>query len=43
MEEEITKAQFILNHSYVSEEDLKELEKMYDEYMVENLKTEDNE
>jgi hypothetical protein len=43
LEQEITKAQFILDHSYVSEEDLKELEKMYDEYMVENLKTEDNE
>jgi len=42
MEEEITKAEFILDHSYVSEEDLKELEKMYDEYMVENLKTENN-
>ena len=42
LEQEITKAQFILDHSYVSEEDLKELETMYDEYMVENAKTEDN-
>jgi hypothetical protein len=42
LEEEITKAQFILDHSYVSEEDLKELETMYDEYMIENLKTENN-
>ena len=43
LEQEITKAQFILDHSYISEEDLKELEKMYDEYMIENAKTESNE
>ena len=42
LEQEITKAQFILDHSYVSEEDLKELETMYDEYMIENAKTENN-
>ena len=43
LEQDVTKAEFILDHSYVSEEDLKELEKMYDEYMIENAKTEDNE
>ena len=42
LEQDVTKAEFILDHSYVSEEDLKELETMYDEYMVENAKTEDN-
>jgi len=39
LEEAITKAQFMLDHSYVNDEDKKELEKMYDEYMIENLKT----
>ena len=43
LEQDVTKAEFILDHSYVSEEDLKELEKMYDEYMIENAKTENNE
>ena len=43
LEQDVTKAEFILDHSYVSEEDLKELEKMYDEYMIENAKTESNE
>ena len=43
LEQEITKSQFMLDHSYVNDEDKKELEKMYDEYMVENLKTENNE
>ena len=38
MEEEITKSQFILDHPYVNEDDKKELEKMYDEYMIENNK-----
>ena len=38
MEEEITKDQFILDHPYVNEDDKKELEKMYDEYIIENNK-----
>jgi len=43
MEEEITKDQFLLDHSYINEDDLKELGEMYDKYMIENLKTENNE
>ena len=38
MEEEITKDQFILKYPYVNQDDLKELEKMYDEYIIENNK-----
>jgi hypothetical protein len=42
-QEEITKDQFLLDHSYINEDDLKELGEMYDKYMIENLKTENNE
>ena len=38
LEQDVTKAEFILDHSYVSEDDKKELEKMYDEYIIENNK-----
>ena len=38
MEEEITKDQFILKYPYVNQDDLKELEKIYDEYIIENNK-----
>ena len=43
LEQDITKDQFLLDHSYINEDDLKELGEMYDEYMIENLKTENNE
>lgn len=39
LEEGKTKDQFLLDYPYVNEDDLKKLEKMYDEYMIENLKT----
>ena len=38
LEQDVTKSEFILDHSYVSEDDKKELEKMYDEYIIENNK-----
>ena len=40
LDEDKTKDQFLLDYPYVNEDDLKELGKMYDEYMIENLKTE---
>ena len=43
LEEGKTKDQFILEYPYLDLGDKKELEKMYDEYMIENLKTENNE
>jgi hypothetical protein len=39
LEEGKTKDQFLLDYPYVNEDDLKELGEMYDEYMIENLKT----
>jgi hypothetical protein len=38
LDEGKTKDQFLLDYPYVNEDDLKKLEKMYDEYMIENLK-----
>jgi hypothetical protein len=38
LDEGKTKDQFLLDYPYVNEDDLKELGKMYDEYMIENLK-----
>ena len=38
LEEGKTKDQFILKYPYVNQDDLKELEKMYDEYIIENNK-----
>jgi hypothetical protein len=43
LDEGKTKDQFLLDYLYVNEDDLKELGEMYDEYMIENLKTENNE
>ena len=43
LDEDKTKDQFLLDYPYVNEDDLKELGEMYDEYMIENLKTENNE
>jgi hypothetical protein len=43
LDEDKTKDQFLLDYPYVNEDDLKELGEMYDKYMIENLKTENNE
>ena len=42
-DEDKTKDQFLLDYPYVNEDDLKELGEMYDKYMIENLKSENNE